>query len=230
MKALILAAGLGTRLRPITHSIPKALVVVDGKPMLQHALEHLMKYGVNEVIINVHHFAEQIIDFVKNHDAFGMEIVFSNESDELLDTGGGLLKAAGFFQDGEPFLVRNADVISDLDLKKLQTSHNESEGLGTLVVRDRPTSRYLLFDHAMQLCGWKNRTTGETLICREEKELHPLAFSGIQILNPKIFPLITERGKFSLIDLYLRLATDQPINGYLDCDSSWRDIGKLTQL
>ncbi len=229
MKALILAAGLGTRLRPVTNSIPKALVVVDGKPLLQHALEHLKQYGINDVIINVHHFAEQVISFVERHDDFDMEISFSDESDELLETGGALLKASGFFQDA-PFLVRNVDILSDLNIEKLLKSHKERAGLGTLVVRDRQTSRYLLFDNTMQLCGWENRKTGEEITCREGDELIPLAFSGIQVLNPEIFPQITERGKFSLIDLYLRLATTQPIYGYLDYDSAWRDIGKLTQL
>ncbi len=228
MKALILAAGLGTRLRPITSSIPKALVVVDGKPLLQHALEHLKQYGIHDVIINVHHFPEQIIRFLKKHHNFHIEIAISDESDELLETGGGLQKASWFFQDGEPFLVRNVDVLSNLNVEKLLKSYEERAGLGTLVVRDRPSSRYLLFDDTMQLSGWENRKTGERIICREGNELFPGAFSGIQILSPEIFSLIIERGKFSLIELYLRLARNQSIHGYLDYDSYWKDVGKLT--
>ena len=228
MKALILAAGLGTRLHPITNSIPKALVAVDGKPLLQHALEHLKQYGIHDVIINVHHFPDQIIGFLKRHQSFHMGIAISDESDELLETGGGLQKASWFFQDGEPFLVRNVDVLSNLNVEKLLKSHEERAGLGTLVVRDRPSSRYLLFDDTMQLFGWENRKTGERINCREGSELFPGAFSGIQILSPEIFPLITERGKFSLIELYLRLAANQAIHGYLDYDSYWKDVGKLT--
>ena len=228
MKALILAAGLGTRLRPITLSIPKALVVVDGKPLLQHALEHLKQYGIKDVIINLHHFPDQIKNFMEKHDNFDMEIAFSDETDELLETGGGLQKAEWFFQNGEPFLVRNVDVLSDLNIEMLLASHTEKEALATLVVRDRITSRYLLFDQAMQLCGWENRKTGERLNCREIKDVIPLAFSGIQVLNPVIFPLITERGPFTLINLYLRLATNNAIRGYLDDISYWKDVGKLT--
>jgi len=227
MKALILAAGLGTRLRPITNSIPKALVLVDGKPLLQHALEHLKQFGIKDVIINVHHFPEQIIGFLEKHDNFDMEIAISDESDELLETGGGLQKASWFFQDGEPFLVRNVDVLSDLNIERLLKSHIEGEALATLVVRDRITSRYLLFDQTMQLCGWENRKTGERLNSRNEEEIIPLAFSGIQIIDPEIFSLITERGTFSLITLYLRLATNHPVRGYLDDASYWKDVGKL---
>ena len=228
MKALILAAGLGTRLRPITNSIPKALVVVDGKPLLQHALEHLKQYGIDDVIINVHHFAEQIIDFLKNHHNFNMEIAISDESDELLETGGGLQKASWYFQDGEPFLVRNVDVLSNLNIESLFETHMKSNALATLVVRDRLTSRYLLFNQAMELCGWENRKTEERVNCRKEDNLIALAFSGIQVLNPEIFPLITERGAFPVTDLYLRLATNHPIRGYLDNTSHWKDVGKLT--
>jgi len=226
MKALILAAGLGTRLQPVTNSIPKALVMVDGKPLLQHALEHVKRFGIHDVIVNVHHFPGQIVDFLAAHDNFGLEIAISDESDELLETGGGVKKASWFFQDGEPFLVRNVDLLSDLNIERLLESHLEREALATLVVRDRLTSRYLLFDQTMQLCGWENRKTGERLNYREEKEMIPLAFSGIQVINPEIFPLITERGKFSLINLYLRLATNHSIRGTLDEASYWKDVGK----
>ena len=226
MKAMILAAGLGTRLRPVTNSIPKALVVVDGKPLLQQALEHVKRYGIRDVIINVHHFPGQIIDFLIAHDYFGLEIIISDESNELLETGGGVRNAAWFFSEREPFLVRNADVISDLDLSRMARFHNATHPLATLAVRNRETSRYFLFDEKSTLCGWENRETGERQISREIDEERPLAFSGIQILQPDIFPLMTETGKFSLKDLYVRLASDHLIKGFMDTGSVWRDIGR----
>ncbi|MFH1936765.1 MAG: nucleotidyltransferase family protein, partial [Bacteroidota bacterium] len=219
--------GLGTRMRPITNSMPKALVVVDGKPLLQQALEHVKRYGIGDVIINVHHFPGLIVDFLRGHDNFGLEITISDESDELLETGGGVKKASWFFNDGEPFLVRNVDVISDLDLSQMARIHTATHPLATLAVRDRETSRYFLFDEQVNLCGWENRKTGERRICREIVKERPLAFSGIQIIQPELFPLITEEGKFSLTELYLRLAGEHLIRGYLDSGSVWRDIGKV---
>ena len=227
MKAMILAAGLGVRLRPITNSMPKALVVVDGKPLLQHALEHIKRYGIHDVIINVHHFPRQIEDFLRVNDNFGLSIVISDESDELLETGGGVKKAAWFFSDGEPFVVRNVDILSDLDLNLMMRFHRTEAPLATLAVRDRETSRYFLFDKENTLCGWENRKTEERRISRECGALRNFAFSGIQILQPDIFPLITESGKFSLTDLYIRLASNHPIKGFIDTSLVWRDIGKI---
>lgn len=227
MKAMILAAGLGTRLQPITNSVPKALVMIDGKPLLQHALEHVMHHGMRDVVVNVHHFAGQIIDFLQANDDFGLQIAISYESDQLLETGGGVKNAAWFFNDGEPFLVRNVDVLSDLDLKKMALFHAKEKPLATLAVRDRETSRYFLFDEANTLCGWENRKTGEQKTSRDVDKNHPLAFSGIQILQPEVFPLMTESGKFSMTDVYIRLATDHVIKGYMDDGIVWKDIGKI---
>jgi len=227
MKAMILAAGLGVRLRPITNTMPKALVVVDGKPLLQHALEHVKRYGIQDVIINVHHLPRQIEDFLGVNDNFGLSIVISDESDELLETGGGVKKAAWFFSDGEPFVVRNVDILSDLDLNLMMRFHRTEDPLATLAVRDRETSRYFLFEKENTLCGWENRKTEERRISRECGALRNFAFSGIQILQPDIFPLITESGKFSLTDLYIRLASNHPIKGFIDTSLVWRDIGKI---
>jgi NDP-sugar pyrophosphorylase family protein len=226
MKAMILAAGLGTRLKPITDSIPKALVVVNGKSLLEQSLDHLRKYGIIEVIINVHHFSKQVIDYLELHNNFDMEITISDESGELLDTGGGLKKASWFFRDGGPFLLRNVDVVSDLDLEKLKDYHDRNHGLVTLVVRERVTSRYLLFDKDLQLCGWENTKTGEKKSTRMVNEYKNLAFSGIQMIDPGIFDLVTETGKFSLTELYLRLSSENKIVGFIDKDSYWRDAGK----
>jgi len=226
-KALIFAAGLGTRLRPFTDHHPKALFLVEGKPLLAHSIDHLIKYGITDVIINVHHFSEQIIDhLLKNHN-YGINISISDESEELLDTGGGLKKAAWYFDNNNPFLVRNVDVLSDLDLKLLLDLHTGKNGLATLAVKERETSRYLLFNEEMKLCGWENKKTGEIKTSRENKSVsRHLAFSGIQVLDPKIFDLITETGKFSLTEMYLRLSKDQDIYGYLDRESFWKDAGK----
>ncbi len=225
---MILAAGLGTRLRPITNSIPKALVVVEGKPLLQYTLEHVKRYGIRDVIINVHHFPAQIRDFLRANDNFGLSITISDESEELLETGGGLKKASWFFDDGKPFLVRNADILSDLDLSLMARAHALVKPLATLAVRTRETSRYFLFNDKNRLCGWENKKSGEKRISMKCEELHPLAFSGIQILQPEIFSLMIETGRFSLTDLYIRLASDHLIKGYMDNSLEWRDIGKYT--
>ena len=227
MKALILAAGLGTRLKPITDTIPKALFEVHGITLLEHALTHLKANRIREVIINVHHFPDMILDFLKAHDKFGLEIAISDESDELLETGVGLRKAAWFFSDGNPFLVRNVDVLSELDLEKMLIFHNQSQSMVTLAVRNRETSRYFLFNEQHQLSGWENRKNGERKITRQAGSYHPLAFSGIQIVSPTIFPLINEIGKFSLTELYLRISADLPIIGYREENSYWHDAGKL---
>lgn len=227
-KALLLAAGLGTRLKPLTDTMPKALVVVEGKTLLEHAIDHLKIAGVTQVIVNVHHFPEMIIDFLKKNNNFGCDIAISDESDALLETGGGLKKAAWFFNDDNPFIIRNADVLSNLDLRKMVAYHSDRSALATLVVRKRVTSRYLLFDEEMRLNGWENLTTGEKVVTRQSGSNLPYGFSGIQVVSPAIFPLITETGKFTLIQLYLRLSSFSHIYGYSDFESYWRDAGKLT--
>jgi len=227
MKAMILAAGLGTRLKPITDTIPKALVEINGKTLLEHSIIHLKMYGVKEAIVNVHHFPDQIIDFLKKKKNFGMKIEVSDERDELLDTGGGLKKASWFFEGGGPFVVRNVDVLSDMDLEAMLNFHKKHRPLATLAVRNRETSRYLLFNERSELIGWTNISSGEKKLSRKDfRRMHPLAFSGIQILNPSIIPLVTEVGSFSLITMYLRLCRDRRISAFTDNDSFWFDAGK----
>ena len=227
MKAMILAAGLGTRLKPLTDRMPKALVVAGGMTLLEHSIRHLKQYGVDEIIINVHHFPDQIRDFLTRHDDFGIRIKVSDESGELLDTGGGLKKAAFFFDDGRPFILRNVDVISDLDFARMMEFHRKASSLATLAVKKRITSRYFLFNDSMRLCGWLNEKSGEKITVNDAvQDLQKAAFSGIQILDPQIFPLITETGKFSLTSMYLRLAKKNIISGFLDEDSLWEDAGK----
>ena len=224
---MILAAGLGTRLKPITDKIPKALVEINGKTLLEHSIEHLKIFGITEAIINVHHFPDQIISFLKKKKNFGMRIEVSDERDQLLDTGGGLKKAAWFFEDRAPFVVRNVDVLSNMDLNAMLDHHITHRPLATLAVRNRETSRYLLFSERFQLIGWTNVSSGERKLSRKDfKRMHPLAFSGIQILDPAVLPLITEDGRFSLIALYLRLSRDHRICAFTDNDSFWFDAGK----
>jgi NDP-sugar pyrophosphorylase family protein len=228
MKAMILAAGLGTRLKPFTDFHPKALFVVEGKTLLEHAINHLKTTEINDVIINVHHFANQIIDFIHLHNNFGLNISISDETGELLETGGGLKKAGWFFHNCDRAIIRNVDILSDLDIAKMADSHLSSNSIATLAVRPRQTSRYLLFDNQMNLCGWENQKTGERRLAKATRELTSYAFSGIQIIDPMIFPLIQEEGSFSLTNLYLRLAETQKITGYLEEGDLWRDVGTMT--
>jgi NDP-sugar pyrophosphorylase family protein len=232
VKALLFAAGLGTRLKEHTQNKPKALVSLAGKPLLQHAIEHLKKNGIANLTINVHHFADQIIAFIEENKSFGLTIHISDERKDLLDTGGGLKKASEFLSGTEPILIYNVDVISNLDLKELLNYHLEHEALATLVVRSRQTSRYLMFDQNLQLSGWKNFSNGETRISRPDTfpESQPLAFSGIHIIQPEILDLITEKGKFSIMDVYLRLAKSQRIQAFIDSSELWMDLGKPDQL
>lgn len=232
MKALIFAAGLGSRLKEYTQNKPKALVTLAGKPLLQRAIEHLKNFGINHIVINVHHFADQVIDFIKEHDSFGIRIDISDERDQLLDTGGGLKKAGQFLMGNEPILIYNVDVVSNLDLNELLEFHGQNKALATLVVRQRKTSRYLMFDENMLLAGWKNFSSGETIVSREDSfaDSHPYAFSGIHILQPEILDLITEEGIFPIMDLYLRLAKNHPIKAYIDQSDLWMDLGKPDQI
>lgn len=232
MKALLFAAGLGTRLKAHTLDKPKALVKLAGKPLLQHAIEHLKKQGITDITINVFHFADQVISFVEENNSFGIGIHISNERGQLLDTGGGLKKAGAFLKGDEPILIYNVDVISNLDLNVLLKYHQEQKALATLVVRSRETSRYLMFDKNLQLAGWKNFSNGETRISRPESfaDAHPLAFSGIHLIQPELLEMITEEGKFPIMDLYLRLAKDQSIKAFIDQSDLWMDLGKPEEL
>jgi len=230
MKALIFAAGLGTRLKPLTDNSPKALVQLNGEPLIWHTINNLKKFGVTEVVVNVHHHAAMLTNYLLQTD-FGLPIHISDESDLLLDTGGGLLKARAFLDGSEPFIAINVDVISSIDLKKVIEFHLKNEPLATLVVRKRETGRLFLFDEKMHLSGWKNFVTGEEKKATENfYSSKPLAFSGIHIISPSIFNLISEEGMFSIVELYLRLAKDNIIMGYKDKSDFWLDLGKPGQL
>lgn len=232
MKALIFAAGLGTRLKEQTQNKPKALVSLGGKPLLQRAIEHLKSFGIDHIVINVHHFADQVIAFVETNHSFGIRIDISDERDLLLDTGGGLKKAGQYLKGDEPILIYNVDVISDLDLNVLLEFHRQSRALATLVVRQRDTSRYLMFDENFLLSGWKNVSSGESIISREDSfnNSKPFAFSGIHIVQPEFLNLISETGKFPIMDLYLRLAKKYPIKAFVDQSGLWMDLGKPDQI
>lgn len=229
MKAMIFAAGLGSRLHPLTETKPKALVKYKGKILLQSAIEYLKNNGVSEIIVNVHHFADQVINFIEQTD-FGIPIFISDERNNLLETGGGLKFAYNFF-DKNPFILYNTDVITDLNLKDLISSHNANNPLATLVVRKRDTTRYLIFDEDFRLSGWKNIKTGEIKLKREVLDSQSLAFSGIHIIDPQIFDKIpADWERFSMIDLYLHLAKENYIKAFLDTNPNWLDIGKPEHL
>jgi NDP-sugar pyrophosphorylase family protein len=227
VKAMILAAGLGTRLRPLTNHRPKALVEIAGRTLLQITLERLRSFGVREVILNTHHFADQMQDYLAAHANFGMRVEISRE-DELLDTGGGLKHAAWFFANSdEPFLLHNVDVLSTIDLAAMVRFHREQNALATLAVQDRPTSRYLLFDRDGLLCGRRAGLDGTPELARAVEAVQALAFSGVHVLSPRIFPKLTEDGAFSIIDAYLRLAgTGERIAAFPADAYYWRDLGK----
>jgi NDP-sugar pyrophosphorylase family protein len=230
MKAMILAAGLGTRLRPLTNDRPKALVELAGRTLLEITLTRLRDFGVGDVIINVHHFADMVIDYLKANDDFGMHIEISRE-EVLLDTGGGLKKAAHFFLENagfdKPFILHNVDVISTIDLALMSQFHSEHGALVTLAVQERETSRYLLFDEQLQLCG--RRAGPDRAADQVQPALEPqaLAFSGIHIISPRIFSRITEEGAFSIINSYLRLAAQgERMLAFRADKYYWRDLGR----
>lgn len=230
MKAMIFAAGLGTRLKPVTDNLPKALVPIAGKPLLEHVILKLKSAGFDEIIVNVHHFPDQIIDFLKANNNFSIRIEVSDERNLLLDTGGGIRKAAWFFDDEKPFLVHNVDIFSNVDLKVLYHQHLRTNSLATLVVSKRDTFRYLLFNDDNRLCGWINEKTGETKpVGFTKPELyHKLAFSGIQILSPQVFSLMEQlKPKFPIMDFYLSNAASQTITGFVPDNYTMLDVGKL---
>ena len=226
MKAMIFAAGLGTRLQELTTAKPKALVYLNGKPLIQHCIEKLRNTGVSDIIINVFHYPELIIDFVRHNKNFGIHIEFSDESSELLDTGGGLMKAKHFFKGSESFFVCNTDVISDIDLNVMLTHHLASDSLATLAVRNRETSRYFLFDETQTLKGWENRKSSERIVhTADDTPLTPLAFSGIQLVNSDFFKLCKQEGKFSITKSWIELSKHNIIKGYLHDNDYWFDLG-----
>lgn len=237
MKAMVLAAGLGTRLLPLTNDRPKALVEVAGRTLLELTLTRLKTCGIVDVIINTHHFADMVADYLSAHDNFGMHIEISREQ-ALLDTGGGLKQAAHFFLDSrgdndEPFLLHNVDVLSEIDFLAMLRLHRETGALATLAVQDRPTSRYLLFDELGRLCGRRAGLKGPAELVRDLQETHAVAraFSGIHIISPRIFSQISEQSAFSIIPVYLRLAAaGQPILAFSADQYYWRDLGRPEQI
>jgi mannose-1-phosphate guanylyltransferase len=230
MKAMVLAAGLGTRLRPITDNRPKALVEIAGRTLLEITLSRLYAFGIREVIINVHHFADMILDYLKTNDYFGMRIEISRE-EVLLDTGGGLKKATYFFREHssgleEPFILHNVDVISTIDLRRMIQFHTENKALATLAVQDRETARYLLFDKQLQLCGRQSGRDQKPELVRPSQQAQPLAFSGIHVISPRLFAIMIEGGVFSIITSYLRLAAQgEKILAFRADEFYWRDLG-----
>jgi N-acetyl-alpha-D-muramate 1-phosphate uridylyltransferase len=225
MKAMLLAAGLGTRFKPWTDKHPKALARVNGKSLLQRNIEFLQRAGIHEVVVNVHHFAIQIIEAVEESKGWGSNIHISDETDEVLETGGGLKKAAELLRDSR-FVLMNVDILTDVDLRSMIAFHEQLLPLATLAVTDRSTSRHFLFDHFHNLCGWRNSATGQEVIRKASADLIPKAFSGLHIVEPRIFNLIQREGKFSLVDLYLDLATSEIIKGFDHTGSRFIDVGK----
>ncbi|MBQ8224419.1 MAG: nucleotidyltransferase family protein [Bacteroides sp.] len=232
MRAMIFAAGLGTRLKPLTEHMPKAMVEVAGTPMLERVIRRLMSFGCTDITVNVHHFGQQIIDFLHAKGNFGIDIHISDERGELLDTGGGIKKARPFLESNEPFLVHNADILSEVDLHTLYQKHLENRAEATLLVSQRQTSRYLLFDDRLQLQGWINKSTGEVKpegFAYTPGKLQELAFGGIHVISPSIFRFMEREGwngKFSIIPFYLSICKEAHIQGYPLQDVPWFDIGK----
>lgn len=225
MIAMLFAAGLGTRFKPWTNKHPKALAVVNGKTLLQRNIEYLQKYDITDVVVNVHHFPDQVIDTIERNNGWGSTITISDESDELLDTGGGLLKAKHLlFRD--TILTLNVDILTEVNLKDFLTHHQRENSLITVAVSDRITSRYLLFNKYNRLIGWRNKKTGETKIVIEAKEIFEKAYSGMAIFQPEALDLIKLHGKFSLIDAYLQLASQNKIACYDHTGERWVDVGK----
>lgn len=225
MKALIFAAGMGTRLKPLTDNCPKALVKVAGKPMLQILIERLKKQNINELVINIHHFGRQIIDFLAKNNNFGCRIEISDERHKLLDTGGGLKKAEKFLKDQDYFLIHNADIFSENSLAELETVHKLSGALATLSVKKRPASRKFGFNDKDQLCAWKNFETGETIFSRaSQQNLNYLAFSGIHIVSRKIFSYLKPDEKYSITPEYIKLAAKHKIIAHEHCEPLF-DLG-----
>lgn len=224
-KAMILAAGLGTRLKPWTDHHPKALALVNAKSLLQRNIEYLQQYGISDVIVNVHHFADQIMHAVEQHKGWGSRITISDETSSVLETGGGLKKAAWFFDKGD-FVLMNVDVLTDMDLNAMIEFHLHKKSLATLAVSERQTSRYFLFNNDSCLCGWRNVSSGEEKLVKYTTTLIPKAFSGIHIISPAIFPKIKKDGKFSMVELYLELAEADLIRAFDHSGSKFIDVGK----
>ena len=225
MKAMIFAAGMGTRLQPFTDNHPKALAQVNGVPLLERNIKYLQSYGINDFVINIHHFGGQILAFLAENDNFGANIEISNESDELLETGGGLLFARRFLENEKTFLIMNVDILTDLNITNFINIHELKGGMVTLAVSDRDSTRKLMFNDKMYLKGWKNLTTNKKTVVGGIFKLRELAFSGVHCVNSEIFTKITRTGKFSIMDEYLDMMKDDIIIGYQHT-ANLIDVGK----
>ena len=225
-RAMIFSAGLGTRFKPWTDTHPKALALVNGKSLLQRNIEYLQYYGIKDVVVNVHHFPQQIIDAIKENKGWGSNVLISDESNKVLETGGGLLKAKDLLQNGEPFVTLNADFLTDLNINDLIKFHQDKKSLISFGITTRKTSRYFLFDDDNRLCGWRNINTGEEKISIVKHNLKQMAYSCVVVFQPEVFELIPQRGKFSLVETYLSLAANYPIYGYDHSGDKLVDVGK----
>jgi NDP-sugar pyrophosphorylase family protein len=225
MKAMIFAAGLGTRLAPITNNKPKALVEVAGKPMLELLIDRLKNFGFNYIVINVHHFADQIIDFVNSKD-FGVEIIISDERDCLLNTGGGLKNVQKYFNEGDVFLLHNVDIFSEIDLNEMMAFHRKSQNLVTMAVQHRKSTNFLLFDETSRLCGWKSYKTQSEIISTPKSHYDEMAFSGIYVFNYEIFNAMTKQGSFAIIPELLEVSKKYRLGAYVHDDKFVLDLGK----
>jgi NDP-sugar pyrophosphorylase family protein len=232
MKAMILAAGLGTRLRPLTENVPKALVEIKGKPILEIIILQLKSYGFKDIIVNIHHHYDLMIDYLRANNNFGVNIQISDEKEEILDTGGGIKKASWFLDDNKPFLVHNVDVISDINLKDMYEFHCRRHPLATLAVKDKDSSRSLVFDHSYRLFGWENSATGESRIIStlEKADKTNIGFCGIHVIDPDIFHHMAAKEKFSIISTYMNVSLEHPIIGYPVEQNLWMDIGRFEKL
>jgi N-acetyl-alpha-D-muramate 1-phosphate uridylyltransferase len=224
-RAMILSAGLGTRFKPWTDHHPKALAVVNGKSLLQRNIEYLQEYGIRDIVVNVHHFADQIINAIEKNKGWGSNITISDEKEEVLETGGGILKARPFLKEAR-FLSLNVDILTDAELDKMMDFHIEQRALITLATTERKTSRYLLFNENNRLCGWRNTSTGDEKISLPSDVLIQKAYSGLTIFEPAVFDLIEFTGKFSLIDVYLALAAKHKIVGFDHSGGKLVDVGR----
>lgn len=223
---MIFCAGLGTRFKPWTDQHPKALALVNGKSLLQRNVEYLQQHGVYDIIVNVHHFPEQIEAAITKNKGWGSRISISDERHEVLETGGGLWKAREIFTPGEDFMTLNADILTDIDLGRFLQFHQTRRPLVSLAISNRSTSRCFLFDENNRLTGWRNQHTGEERISVPTSNPKPFAFSGISIFSYSFFAMLNLRGKFSLVDAYLALAANHPILGYEHSGDKWIDVGK----
>lgn len=230
MNAMIFAAGMGTRLQPLTNNIPKAMAPFQGKPLIWHAIKSLKGIGIKQIVVNVHHYASQIIDYISANN-WDCEVLISDESGQLLETGGGLLKAKHMFIPNEPILIKNVDIITSINLESFISSHLENKNDVTLMVKSRSTSRYLMFNNHMQLCGWKNINTKEEIVVRSGYDTTDLAFSGIHMVEASLLDQMGDIRPFSIMQAYLDLAQNYNIRGYRMPDvSDWFDVGTIDKL